>query len=346
MATIDAHGNHHHGKGTAGAGRFAVKGNSAPSGNLVSHTTTAADDTVTLPVTVAWIEPNALPTPRHRKPRPVERLLDTTVTIDNLTSENAPVGITIDSEDAGNFPELRVHNGELFRPVGKETTPATLLSAAAYLPSYREDQAPVIDGSTEEAVTNNLRERASEYISIDGELWQRTSEPVYTVMTFGLGGNHGSTALTITTLASIHSAQDEKHTAPESVFPANQRDEAIEYARQVARERGDTNSIRRMGDNTGHINATDAFLPGSTFTPAPRLNYTPPYEAIYGNGSPAHVRAEFDRFKAELLTVPGAVVDVDDGWGGTTKTVDVRKLSEKQARDYRQYLEYTSTMTH
>lgn len=73
------------------------------------------------------------------------------------------------------------------------------------------------------------------------------------------------------------------------------------------------------------------------------MDYSHPNEAIYG-GDASHVRAEFDRFKAQLLTVPGAVVDVDDGWGGRTKTVDTRVLSEQQARDYDEYVRYVSKL--
>lgn len=77
----------------------------------------------------------------------------------------------------------------------------------------------------------------SRYIIIDGELWVRASEPMYVVMTFGLGHNHASTDLMIEEHGYNPNISSERY------FNALQYDEALASALDVAAKRGDTNSF-------------------------------------------------------------------------------------------------------
>src|SRR5690606_20429296 len=117
------------------------------------------------------------------------------------------------------------------------------------------------------------------------------------------------------------------------VFPADQREQALAYAETLA--------TRGRVSAEESISLTPDFQPGSTFTAAPRLQYVPAHQASYQEQfqhDEGAVEREFTALKSQLLTVPGAVSDVPDGWGGTTKRVDLTKLSARQADDYLEYV--------
>ena len=70
----------------------------------------------------------------------------------------------------------------------------------------------------------------------NGVLYTKTDEPIYEVGTFGLGNNHGGTALFSTRKS--FSNTNYKH-----AFNALQYDEALRYAESVAKNRGDTDDL-------------------------------------------------------------------------------------------------------
>ena len=71
---------------------------------------------------------------------------------------------------------------------------------------------------------------------IDGEVWRVAGEPRYVLMTFGLGCNHGGTALMVDNHynSNIHR---------ERYFRIDQREAAIAATKRVALERGDDQSV-------------------------------------------------------------------------------------------------------
>ena len=77
------------------------------------------------------------------------------------------------------------------------------------------------------------------YLIIDGEVWRKCGEPMYLVMTFGLGHNHGGTSGFI-----------EYHYNPNvsknNYFNAKDYDKAVAYGQEVARRRGDTEYVDRI----------------------------------------------------------------------------------------------------
>lgn len=85
-----------------------------------------------------------------------------------------------------------------------------------------------------------LQGMADQYLLYDDKIWKQCREPIYVVQTFGLGCNHGSTALF------VRNAHNDDETSGECYFNALQRDQAIAYGKQLAKERGDTNSIERI----------------------------------------------------------------------------------------------------
>ena len=85
-----------------------------------------------------------------------------------------------------------------------------------------------------------MQARANKYISLDGELWKECGEPRYVVNTFGLGHNHGGTAMFIEEFYNSNISN-------KNYFNAVDRDKAITYAKETAIARGDTDSVKCIG---------------------------------------------------------------------------------------------------
>ena len=87
-----------------------------------------------------------------------------------------------------------------------------------------------------------VRRFMSKYMLVDGELFEKTSEPMYCIYTFGLGFNHGGTHLAVDYFF--------KPTIdPSAYFNANQSEEAVAEAKETALARGDTNSVDTISAN-------------------------------------------------------------------------------------------------
>ncbi|SDH56366.1 hypothetical protein [Microbacterium sp. 77mftsu3.1] len=316
-------------------GTFTDKAQSAPELTLGEQTTSAR--IVEVPVRGRWTERNVLPTPRHRTPRDVQRDIDVTVTIPVIASDEAPVGITLPANSFGpnqNARELRVHGGQLYQELtDRDGTPVPADPDTIFSRIFDRwgHGRPHLDGANAWQAEEAAQTRVDDLLVIDGTVWEETSEPVYNVGTFGF--NNG-------TYVGIESATryaEAGHAMPEWVYPADQREEAIAAAIETSQKRGDLHPF--TGHDVPTIGLTGNFQPGSTFAPAPRINYVSPWEADNTPGDPERVARELLAFRQQLLTVPGAVIEVEDGWGGTTKTVDPSQLTSRQAEDYKRYTE-------
>ncbi len=300
-------------------GRFSEKQGSAPELSLGdSH----APDLV-VPLTVKWYEPNVVP-PRARKPRTVERELDLELTVPIVSDEDAPVAISFEG-DQFTPGEYRAYNGELY--VKGRTSVDDIKSIFEGYGGAQSNE------ETEAGVAMDMQTQANGLLVLGDEVWHKADEPVYVVNTYGLGGNHGGTGLSIDSVGRYR--RPGGGPVGDNVFPLDQRDAAIAAAIKTAEDRGDTQSVERLRD-APVVELNDAFVPGSTFKQAPRITYRSVYDLGW-DATPEEVEAGFTEFKQQLLTVPGAVRDVPDGWGGMTKRVDLSKLTEGQASDYQEY---------
>ena len=68
------------------------------------------------------------------------------------------------------------------------------------------------------------------------EVWRKTTEPMYQIITFGLGHNHASTTFSIVNCYNSNLPR-------KAYFTALQRDEMIKSCAETAIRRGDTNSV-------------------------------------------------------------------------------------------------------
>lgn len=94
---------------------------------------------------------------------------------------------------------------------------------------------------TPKDIVKRLKCEMSQYLIVDGVLYETiVGKPYYTIYTFGLGGNHGGTALFVSySTAPKRMIKESKGMA----FAINDTEKAITTAIQIASDRGDTNYI-------------------------------------------------------------------------------------------------------
>lgn len=196
---------------------------------------------------------NVVP-PRCRLPRTVREhdgLI--TVSIRHVTPEQAPVAIISCNTDNPNHDpiEYRTFEGSLWTnckvyacardnkadggPNATHQLPdseISLLTESVTLSNWSQGiYVGAYQGKA--GIAEYLDRWASDRIIIDGQLFLPVGEPMYVVMTFGLSNNHGGTSLHCT-----------DHLNPNikvsSYFSILEHEQASEYARSVAANRGDT----------------------------------------------------------------------------------------------------------
>lgn len=151
--------------------------------------------------------------------------------------------------------EMRTYNGKLFKPVRVSHGAAisTNFEPLDYIKQRIQDYAPYWKGGedfTEKSLVKEsdvekckeiISSRAENYVIFGGKVWKTCGEPMYNVTTFGLGHNHGGTGFFI-------QYNYNPNISNKNYFNALEREKAIAYGKQVALNRGDTNSIDGMGE--------------------------------------------------------------------------------------------------
>lgn len=93
--------------------------------------------------------------------------------------------------------------------------------------------------TSRQAVIKEARDDMKRYLLVDGVLFERSAEPRYCIYTFGLGHNHGGTALSVDYRYNPNISKD-------CYFSALQGEEAVTEAKKIALGRGDTESVSRF----------------------------------------------------------------------------------------------------
>lgn len=202
-------------------------------------------------------EEKYLPSKRHRKFRVREVEDAVAVELREVKKENAPVAMVVTD-----YQSYLDGNGD--RQFGLRDTAFLAIDAQLY--SEKRDMHGTLDRGvysvdeflddldrsgdcrraspperSKENILKKLGEFLDSHVLINGVIYEQVNEPRYVVMTFGLGHNHGGTALM------IHDAYN-GNISKDRYFSALQRDEAIDYANKVAAARGDTKNIGTFGD--------------------------------------------------------------------------------------------------
>lgn len=182
--------------------------------------------------------------PRCRKPRPVAKQGNATVVINEVSEGDFPVAFVVHDKLYDETPEIRTYRGhEQNRCLYVYSAPATEETVKRLL------AAQMLQRNTLEEAEAVIRDFQSRRVIFNGEIWERTEwEPCYEVCTFGLGSNHGGTALMLGTAAA--GANVEK----DYIFRADELEAAKAAAEAVALGRGDTESVAsiRRCDSTWH----------------------------------------------------------------------------------------------
>lgn len=209
--------------------------------------------------------------PRCRNAREAYVLTETTVDLASATPEQAPVAIRYDDGIVDPKPvELRWFGGCLYEPLVYKVSrqpdvPQSFNDLVAMqdkawgygnplrvscdgMPHWATEQgfrggvkkgdidAREIVSSNRERVRRQVLASASDLLVVDGMIWQKTTEPMYVVMTFGLGCNHGGTAV-------MTSGGYNGNINKGRYFRADQLDAALAAGAKIAEARGDTNDL-------------------------------------------------------------------------------------------------------
>ena len=197
-----------------------------------------------------------LPTKRHRIPRIREVEETVSLEIRELTREDAPVAMVVTDYksyiDENGKDEFGLRDSE-YRAIGDQLfSEKRDMSGALDRGAYSMDELLRAveragdcyyswDGKSRDDVFRNLKEFTDSHILVDGVVFEKSGEPRYEIATFGLGHNHGGTAMF------IHNAYN-PNMSKDRYFSALQREEAIAYADKIAAARGDTKNVGKFGD--------------------------------------------------------------------------------------------------
>lgn len=205
--------------------------------------------------------------PRCRKPR--YRWVQGVLEYDfrRLSSDDAPVVIVQHNcmprltclgahQDYGNGKkiEYRWHGNKLWVPVrlsrmiclnGKRNRQATIKDV--YIGSIQYH-----DLNDEQAVKNAIRNNLdSKWVLIDGVLHALMGEPMFVVQTFGLGCNHGGTAILVDNSYN-------PNIASQCYFRIDEREKALKFFRETAIGRGDTKSLKNSSSKADTFDILDS----------------------------------------------------------------------------------------
>lgn len=200
--------------------------------------------------------------PRCRKPRPQEGESEITVNIREVSAEAAPVAFVVSEYDR-EPRKVRTYRGKLYRQV-QDRQPQYMKT------SKRDDSKPfwlnqraercnwqwlIVWGYhwewTLQQHKENATKQAESYIIVDGEAYERTGEPYYSVTCFGLGGNHGGTGFFV-------GWADYRDRKAIWGMTAADKQAAIEKGVEIALRRGDTESEEYIRQTSYNI---QVFMP-------------------------------------------------------------------------------------
>lgn len=184
--------------------------------------------------------------PRCRKARPVAQHVKLEIPIKEITAADAPVAIEVESYDE--VKQYRWYGRKLYhayKPHSKQTAPS--IPGDKHFPADRSFLSYELSEADDEASARKLvKERFKGFLIIDGEVYHEASEPVYRIMTFGLGGD-GSVSLT--TDHEIMAGSP----AGSGYYRADEYELAKQHAIKTASRWGDKNLLATIDDREERI---------------------------------------------------------------------------------------------
>lgn len=312
--------------GVPAGGQFAHKQHDTDAISLA-----ATPDVIEVEIPIEWTE-MVLPSNRHRNYVPTPHTANISAHVPAVAGQDAPVGFVVTMRPIVGDPyprEYRDFAGNLYtrlsagRVENGEPVEATADNIADLILDGRQTLEAGYRASREET-ERHARDKLADYVAIDGEIWVRSDEPRYEIMTFGMGYNHGGTSIFTTTRCNPNLPE-------ENYFAADDYDAAVDYAVRVATDRGDTDSLDHIR-TAPRIQVLDPRIARRGWNPPTRISYRDPADL-----TPATFRAERKSFIDAIRTIPGAIRRRDG-----VQRIDLDKLTERQRRDYREYAEFAA----
>lgn len=211
-----------------------------------------------------------LPTKRHRKSRSVVVDDHASFEVEELYLDNFPLAFEVEdykfvyteaSYDNSFIvfqlftEEIRTFQDALYKPmrygsgaaISTEFLPVEEIeknmSAGFHKHHYQADLPmpgkTILLADNREEILRKIQKEVDNLVFCDGRFWEVCPEPMYLVRTFGLGHNHGGTDFFVEDCYN-------NNISHRNYFTALQREEAIQYALDVATRRGDTNSLDNL----------------------------------------------------------------------------------------------------
>lgn len=204
-----------------------------------------------------------LPTKRCRNVRTMTMLASHQFHVRKISSKEAPVAFKVTAFEADRT--IRLFNGTLYGTIIQrggyrfdDFLQPLLWEVRWQYQSLVDDQAPeghmanyfvdrpydmnksvTLSDTFDKNCQKIQKHLDQKFLIIDGDLWVKTDEPRYEVVTMGLGHNHGGTAMFIEYNYNENISND-------NYFRADQFKEAYDYAIKVAENRGDTDDVARF----------------------------------------------------------------------------------------------------
>jgi len=191
-----------------------------------------------------WIkyEESYIP-PRCRKPRYKECEEHVSVELPEATMNELQLAFAVNSYEGA--VKIYSYNNQLWRIAKMRDICAggeakygyhTPLEALAW---WNDHGSKFFRFGSKQDVLEQAQKDMHKYLLVDGILYCCTSEPRYCIYTFGLGHNHGGTALSVDYRYNPNISKD-------CYFSALQGEEAVAEAKKIALGRGDTESVSRF----------------------------------------------------------------------------------------------------
>lgn len=182
---------------------------------------------------------------RYKNTKTIHRIGICTVMIPEVSEDEFPVAFEIEEFEDRNCL-VRAFNGKLYKKRDASWTPVSKNYDAwrNYDEGDFENGVSVVVSDTKESCKKSIEEAWAFCVKLGNEVWEHSHRvvPFYVVQTFGLGGNHGGTCL------SVNWTSQERMFKGDDGFAADDRDAAIRKGVSVAKRRGDTHYIDCMGD--------------------------------------------------------------------------------------------------
>jgi hypothetical protein len=199
--------------------------------------------------------------PRCRKPRPVQHEETVTVEIPDIAAAAMTPAFWVRSGATRFFDHsttVDMHGDKLYRPlmlsekyaICDAADETVLRLGDEMFGTEQRDGLYARCADSAEDYASQVSADFEKYIVVDGQTWVETAEPCWYVTTFGLGGNHGGTAL-MTNFGIPHGVR------PDLIFRADDFDSAKAAAERIAYRRGDTESMSRLGDRRHDLRVLD-----------------------------------------------------------------------------------------